>query len=46
MCYPFFIWNTSSFKKVHPKIKKMPSSKKVKFFGFRFRNSFVENKNK
>jgi hypothetical protein len=41
MCYPFCIWD--NFKKVHPKIKKSPS-KKVKFFGFRFRNSFIENK--
>ena len=43
MCYPFCIWNTNSLKKVHPVMKKRPS-KKVKFFGFRFRNSFIENK--
>jgi|UniRef100_A0A6C0CWH0 hypothetical protein len=46
MCYPCCIWDAISFKKkVHPKIKKSPS-KKVKFFGFRFRNSFIENKKK
>ena len=43
MCYPICIW--SNFRKVHPTMKKRPS-KKVKFFGLRFRNSFVENKNK
>jgi hypothetical protein len=41
MCYPFFIWNTNSFKKVHPKIKKQPF-KKVKFFGFRYRNTLIK----
>lgn len=43
MCYPFCIWD--NVMKVHPNVNKTPS-KKVKFFGFRFRNSFVENKNK
>ncbi len=43
MCYPFCIWNTNTLKKVHPIMKKRPS-KKIKFFGFRFRKSLVENK--
>ena len=41
MCYPFCIW--SNVVKVHPK---NISDKKVKFHGFRYRTSFVENKNK
>lgn len=45
MCYPFCIWDANNFKKVHPKINKIPS-KKVKFYGFRFRSSFIENKKK
>ena len=45
MCYPMCSWSSSNLKKVHPIVKQKPSPKKVKFFGFRFRNSFVENKN-
>ena len=43
MCYSMSIWS-NNLKKVHPKVKKTPS-KKVKFFGFIFRNSFVGKKN-
>ena len=41
MCFPFCIWNTNNFKKVHPKVKK-PSPRKMKFFYFS--KSFKENK--
>ena len=39
MCYPICIW--SNVMKIHPKIKEKPS-KKVKFFGFRYRNTLVK----
>lgn len=39
MCYPICIWR-SNVMKVHPK-KSFPN-KKVKFHGFRYRNTLVK----